>query len=347
MAKWGEGDPRWIVEERPDAVNVNNWHWSEKNATNWSKDKIKELLVDFKIDDPNVGVATITEITSMEGEAVANNRKAKLIFFYEWVIKAKWTASANGGKPDSVRGTFEVPNLSEENEPDELDVQITVDTSGKESDMLKDLMRNKGTDLIRGQLAKYIAQLKTDFAKDLIKPTKDAGGAPVTTTNVVRETGKLSLNHSSAAKKPEGKPVAAGVKLEMKSLEITEELKCRKEEIYNVFTELEFIRAFTRGPATVDAVKGGKFVMFDGNVTGEFTELDRPNEIRQKWRFRSWPEGHYSEVVIKFAEQDDHTNLTVTQSGIPASDFERTENGWRNFYFRSIKNTFGFGATLY
>ena len=27
MAKWGQGDPRWIVEERPDAKNVNNWHW--------------------------------------------------------------------------------------------------------------------------------------------------------------------------------------------------------------------------------------------------------------------------------------------------------------------------------
>lgn len=27
MAKWGEGDPRWIVEERADATNVNNWHW--------------------------------------------------------------------------------------------------------------------------------------------------------------------------------------------------------------------------------------------------------------------------------------------------------------------------------
>ena len=27
MAKWGEGDPRWIVEERADGTNVNNWHW--------------------------------------------------------------------------------------------------------------------------------------------------------------------------------------------------------------------------------------------------------------------------------------------------------------------------------
>lgn len=45
MAKWGEGDPRWIVEDRPDATNVNNWHWTERNADNWSKAKIKVVWV--------------------------------------------------------------------------------------------------------------------------------------------------------------------------------------------------------------------------------------------------------------------------------------------------------------
>lgn len=49
MAKWGEGDPRWIVEERPDATNVNNWHWTEKNACAWSQEKIKELFKNLKI----------------------------------------------------------------------------------------------------------------------------------------------------------------------------------------------------------------------------------------------------------------------------------------------------------
>lgn len=32
----------------------------------------------------------IKELTTLEGEASANNRKAKLIFFYEWVIKGEW-----------------------------------------------------------------------------------------------------------------------------------------------------------------------------------------------------------------------------------------------------------------
>lgn len=330
-------------------MNVNNWHWSEKNATNWSKDKIKELLLNLKIDDPAVGVAEVYEITSIEGEAVANNRKAKLIFFYEWVIKAKWKGQVNGSTSDKkIKGTFEVPNLSEENDADELDVQISLNDSsvGKEADMMKEMMRNKGTKVIKERLAMYISQLKNDFAKDLIKPTKDAGGAPITTTNVVRETSKLSLNNG-VVDKPTGKPVAAGVKIETKTLDISEELKCRKDEAYNVFVEPELITAFCRGPTTVDPTPGGKFVMFDGNVTGTFVSLERGKEIKQRWRFRSWPDGHYSEVTIKFEEQEDHTNVTVSQTGIPANDFERTENGWRQFYFRSIKQTFGYGALLY
>lgn len=32
MAKWGQGDPRWIVEEREDGTNVNNWHWCGRRA---------------------------------------------------------------------------------------------------------------------------------------------------------------------------------------------------------------------------------------------------------------------------------------------------------------------------
>ncbi|KAA3677344.1 uncharacterized protein DEA37_0011307 [Paragonimus westermani] len=51
MAKWGQGDPRWIVEERADAKNVNNWHWTEKNATQWSIDMIKKILGTFHVEN--------------------------------------------------------------------------------------------------------------------------------------------------------------------------------------------------------------------------------------------------------------------------------------------------------
>lgn len=283
------------------------------------------------------------ELTSIEGEAIANNRKAKLIFFYEWVINAKWRGVLNG-QSDEVEGKIEIPNLSEENDPDEIDVNVTIKSEGFTSDILKDIMRIKGTKAIRDQLAKYISLLKTDFAKDLIKPTKDSAPA---SDKVVKETSKLSINNGLP---PKPKPVSSSTpasQIEVKDLSLREEMKCRKEEVYRAFTELELVTAFTRGAAVVEATPGGKFAMFDGNITGTFTSLDTNNEIKQKWRFRSWPENHYSDVTITFEEKDDCTAIVVTQKGVPVNDFERTENGWRQFYFHSMKQTFGFGSMLY
>lgn len=143
MAKWGEGDPRWIVEERPDATNVNNWHWfvissseihyytwgldlslcfhrTEKNACQWSQDTLKRLLVGLNIESDHFK-CTVTELDKCQGEAVVNNRKGKLIFFYEWEILATWKGNVRG-KEETIEGKFNIPNLSEENDISEVDV---------------------------------------------------------------------------------------------------------------------------------------------------------------------------------------------------------------------------------
>lgn len=62
------GDPRWIVEERPDATNVNNWHWKESNATGWSKDKLNELLLLLEIQDEKNLSAKIIEFERLQGK---------------------------------------------------------------------------------------------------------------------------------------------------------------------------------------------------------------------------------------------------------------------------------------
>ena len=38
MAKLGEGDPRWIVSDRPDGTNINGWHWEETNKMQFCKE---------------------------------------------------------------------------------------------------------------------------------------------------------------------------------------------------------------------------------------------------------------------------------------------------------------------
>lgn len=62
-------------------------------------------------------------MTKLDGEASANNRKAKLIFFYEWTLTGDWEGSyKNSDNKTNYKGTFEVPNLSEEHDPKDVDV---------------------------------------------------------------------------------------------------------------------------------------------------------------------------------------------------------------------------------
>ena len=86
---------------------------TEKNACQWSDDKLRELLKGLVIENDDAS-CEITDIEKLEGEAVVNNRKGKLIFFYEWDIILKWKGSMNDSDED-VEGKINIPNLSEEN----------------------------------------------------------------------------------------------------------------------------------------------------------------------------------------------------------------------------------------
>lgn len=69
---------------------------TERDATNWSSDKLKALLIGLSVENEE-GSCEVTEVSKVEGEASINNRKGKLIFFYEWNLKATWTGRWNMG----------------------------------------------------------------------------------------------------------------------------------------------------------------------------------------------------------------------------------------------------------
>lgn len=59
-----------------------------------------------------------------------------------------------------MEGTVIIPNLSDENDADEVDINVTTSTTGPDSDALREMVRTKGAIQIREQLAKYIKSLK-------------------------------------------------------------------------------------------------------------------------------------------------------------------------------------------
>ncbi|KAG8194418.1 hypothetical protein JTE90_011029 [Oedothorax gibbosus] len=337
MAKWGEGDPRWLVEERPDAKNVNNWHWTEKNASHWSKEKFNEILIGTKV-ETDVGKCKITEITKCEGDAVVNNRKAKLIFFYEWVIEMKWEGSLINGDV-TVKGTMDIPNLSEEHDMKDVDINVLLETSGPEADILKDLMRTTGGEVIRQRLGQYVTTLKEEFSKGLILPTKDS-----------TQPGDLKCSNNTKKENAFNAPTKETTpkhKFEVGEINTTETFKCTSEEFYRAMTVKELVQAFTQGNCVLEAEEGGKFELFDGNVHGHFVKLVPSKTIQQKWRFKSWPSGHFSDVTIDIEQKQDCTEVKVTQLGVPKSEVENTFSGWKRFYWDSMKRILGFGVSLF
>uniref|UniRef100_A0A1B0CUN5 Putative activator of 90 kDa heat shock protein atpase log 1 mori n=1 Tax=Lutzomyia longipalpis TaxID=7200 RepID=A0A1B0CUN5_LUTLO len=347
MAKWGEGDPRWIVEERPDATNVNNWHWTEKNATPWSKDKLRALLGGFEINDDGSGIrVSVTEIEKLEGESSANNRKGKLIFFYEWNIVAKWKGQLPGQETPST-GTITIPNLSEENDLDDIDVSVTVEENDAQAEQLKQFMYSVGREKIRELLGVYIRELREEFSKGMILPKKDSDAKEDVASKNIKSGFNRKITIDPVVNcQTSGRDVSAGHKVDVVTITSSENFQCEAHALYEALTRVEMVTAFTRAHVKIQPEKGGDFAFFGGNVSGKFQELVPNKRIKQTWRLKQWPEGHFSVVVMEIEEKEDHTVLTLTQTGVPAAEEEATRNNWKRYYWDSIKQTFGFGSFL-
>nr|NP_001299441.1 activator of 90 kDa heat shock protein ATPase homolog 1 [Papilio xuthus]BAM19640.1 similar to CG1416 [Papilio xuthus] len=306
-----------------------------------SKDRLKELLNNLIIAQNGID-CKVTEVEKVDGEASANNRKGKLIFFYEWDIKLKWEGRLAGAS-ELVKGEVHIPNLSEENDVSEVDMTVTIKGSGEEAQRVKSFMHNFGKDEIRKQLKEYIRSLKEEFSKGLILPKKGETSVKPDSVSTITSGFNKKINMEPVIS-TEKKQI--GCKLDTKTIELTETFQCRAEEFYNAMTRIEMVTAFTQGHVKMDPEKGGKFALFGGNVTGEFKELVPGKKIVQYWRYKQWPEQHFSEVTFTIDEKDDHTLVTLKQELVPAAEVEQTEENWKRYYFNSIKRAFGFGAFL-
>ncbi|GCB84146.1 hypothetical protein scyTo_0024634, partial [Scyliorhinus torazame] len=91
---------------------------TERDASSWSIDKLKSLLLPVSVDNEE-GECQVTEVSKTDGEASINNRKGKLIFFFEWNIHMSWIGTSKTGI--KYKGTVEIPNLSDENDIDDID----------------------------------------------------------------------------------------------------------------------------------------------------------------------------------------------------------------------------------
>ncbi|KAM3919103.1 activator of 90 kDa heat shock protein ATPase homolog 1 isoform 2-T2 [Leptodactylus fuscus] len=308
---------------------------TERDASAWSTEKLKELFLAVSVSGEE-GSCEVTEVSKLDGEASINNRKGKLIFFYEWDVKLNWTGHSNSGV--KYKGHVEIPNLSDENDPSEVEIRVSL-AKDEPDTSLKELMKKKGVQQIREAVGQYIATLKTEFTQGMILPTK----------NGVSHTGVTDAKQKVAPPPSQDKTVTCqntGVKIPTCKVSMKETFLTSPEELYRVLTTQELVQGFTHAPATVTAEKGGKFQLLGGNVSGEFIELESEKRIVMSWRFKTWPGGHHATITLTFTDKGGETELQMEARGVPQSEDQHMKDGWKRYYFDGIKQTFGYGAML-
>ncbi|CAI7601920.1 unnamed protein product [Penicillium pancosmium] len=343
--------------------NPNNWHWVNKDAAPWARAWLDQNLTVLSAEEGGVS-AKVEKVTSMDGDVDVSQRKGKVITLYD--VKLSLEYSGKTKDAEDVTGSISIPEVAHDTEEDEtpessgtagpepwkcfkankwvclvqFEIENHADASSKQP--VKDLVRSKILPQLRQTLAQLTDALVSEHAKDLqhapgVNPSagftkatvhpqanrKEDAPAATTTTST---TGKVAVNTTTVT--------------------ASDEMRTTAEELYNTFTDPQRIAAFTRGaPRQWDGAKvGGKFAIFDGNVSGEFVKLDTPKQIIQTWRLAQWPADHYSTLEINLDQNDVDgvTQLRVSWSGVPVGQEDVTKQNWELYYVRSIKQTFGY-----
>ncbi|XP_058078699.1 uncharacterized protein LOC131227030 [Magnolia sinica] len=344
MAKYGEGDKRWIVEDRPDGANVHNWHWAETNCLQWSRTLLSQLLQDLPIlsGESNIFIRTKT-LERLDGEAYVNVRKGKVIPGYELSLTLSWEGEARGADGSSllkVDGTVEIPYIADENADEDPEVKITVKDDGPIGNTLKEAFVSKGKPIVLEKIRIFVDRMaKGGPAKDELevkKPVKSQPASAATTAAVAAPAPK--------PKKEEGKKG-------FKTITMTEKFNCRAKDLFEILMDENRWKGFTQSNARISKEVGGQFTLFDGAVSGVNVELEEGKQIVQKWRFGSWADGIHSMVKLTFDEPEaGFTTVRLMQTDVPEEDrygnstvVENTERGWKELIFHKIRAVFGFG----
>lgn len=114
--------------------------------------------------------------------------------------------------------------------------------------------------------------------------------------------------------------------------------KASLHDVYEALMDSGKHSQFTGGTADISRETGGRFTAFDGYSEGINLELVQDRKIVQTWRAGDWPKGHYSQVTFLLENSEDGARLTFTQTGVPEEQYEDISQGWRDYYWKPMKD---------
>eukprot|EP00695_Tsukubamonas_globosa_P003522 TRINITY_DN677_c0_g1_i1.p1 TRINITY_DN677_c0_g1~~TRINITY_DN677_c0_g1_i1.p1 ORF type:complete len:184 (-),score=51.30 TRINITY_DN677_c0_g1_i1:74-553(-) len=143
--------------------NVNNWHWEEKNWTEWTYTRLREVLSNVTVDIPSGSLKSI-EVNGLHGEAYVNIRKGKKRVGYELDFSVKWEGELQDGSGAEVaksKGSIKFPYVCEDSEDEPMQNEVSVEGKTPADDRLKEAVRKLLVPLLVDKIKAVIDDLKT------------------------------------------------------------------------------------------------------------------------------------------------------------------------------------------
>ena len=72
--------------------NPNNWHWVNKDASEWAKTYLKENLLTIAAED-NAVSAKLSNLLTMDGDVDVSQRKNKVITLFDVKLQLEYEGS--------------------------------------------------------------------------------------------------------------------------------------------------------------------------------------------------------------------------------------------------------------
>ena len=121
-------------------------------------------------------------------------------------------------------------------------------------------------------------------------------------------------------------------------------LPCTPQEVYNAWLDSKTHGEMVNGSAKIDPKVGGKFLIWNGDISGKTIEL-HPDDLKivQSWRenYDDWPDDYFSVITLQFTpHKNSQTKMLFSHSGIPAKFARDINEGWKTYYWEPMKQYF-------
>jgi activator of HSP90 ATPase len=122
---------------------------------------------------------------------------------------------------------------------------------------------------------------------------------------------------------------------------VSDNFPIANDKLYNAWLNSKEHSLFTGSKAVVSKGLNRKFTAYDGYISGKNLILEPHKRIVQSWRATDFPDKHPDSFIeIVFEPKKAGTKVTLKHSGIPEGMGKGYKKGWKDFYFKPMKEYF-------